>query len=283
MMLVPTQQHTSIRQFLAPVATSFFSPFVPPAFLISNVAHMFGGEAFSPPSYNFNPMKSIYPVILPLVVLSYAASPAGQTQKQSAPADHLGFTCAQILQISTVDWIKRFTAAKDATEPNTIQAISTYGKCYDVRTTRLAASLGKSGKGPLMGTRGNFGDFEHALNDFTAKALAATDPPGDAQKKAYATLYEKQFRYDFYRQYQQKNFNPPPLTLEESEAFTKAKNHFGELLGLLPEDKMHELHRSFGEIFAAGGVPDATKLAVYRYSIFLLESPSETPYSPPPF
>jgi hypothetical protein len=185
--------------------------------------------------------------------------------------------------MSSTDWVKKFTAAKDSTEPTTSQAISAYGKCYDARTNRLAASLGKSGKGPLMGARGNFGDFEHALSDFATKALAATDPPADAQKKAYTALYAKQFRYDFYREYEQKNFNPPPLTPEESDAFTKAKNHFGELLGLLPEDKMHELHRAFGEIFAAGGVPDATKLAVYRYAIFLLESPVETPYSPPPF
>jgi hypothetical protein len=228
-------------------------------------------------------MKSIYSVALALVFLSYAASPAGQTQRQSPSTDHLGLTCTQILQMSSTDWIKKFTAAKDSTEPTTIQAISAYGKCYDARTTRLAATLGKSGKGPLMGARGNFGDFDHALNDFTAQALAATDPPADAQKKACAALYSKQFRYDFYREYEQKNFNPPPLTPEESDAFTKSKNHFGELLGLLPEDKMHELHRAFGEIFAAGGVPDATKLAVYRYSIFLLESPSETPYSAPPF
>jgi hypothetical protein len=228
-------------------------------------------------------MKSTCSVALALVLLSSVTSSAGQTAKQSPAADHLGLTCPQILRISSTDWIKKFTAAKDATEPSTIQAISTYGKCYDARTTRLAASLGKSGKGPLMGARGNFGDFEHALSDFTAKALAATDPPADAQKKAYATLYAKQFRYDFYREYEQKNFNPPPLTPEESDAFTKAKNYFGELLGLLPEDKMHELHRAFGEIFAAGGVPDATKLAVYRYSIFLLESPAEPPYSPPPF
>ena len=228
-------------------------------------------------------MKSIYSVILLLVLLSYAASSAGQKIRQSPSPDHLGLTCTQILEMSSTDWIKKFTAAKDPTEPTTIQAISTYGKCYDARTTRLASSLGKSGKGPLMGARGNFSDFDHALNDFTAKALAATDPPADAQKKAYAALYAKQFRYEFYREYEQKNFNPPPFTPDESDAFTKAKNHFGELLGLLPEDKMHELHRSFGEIFAAAGVPDATKVAVYRYAIFLLESPSETPYSPPPF
>jgi hypothetical protein len=230
-------------------------------------------------------MKSIHSFSLALVLLSCAASSAAlaQKQKQSPAPDHLGLTCAQILQMPSTDWIKKFSAAKDATEPSTILAISTYGKCYDARTNRLAAALGKSGKGPLMGAPGNFGDFERALNDFTAKALAATDPPADAQKKAYAALYEKQFRYDFYREYEQKNFNPPPLTPDESDAFTKAKNHFGELLGLLPEDKMHQLHRAFGEIFAAGGVPDPTKVAVYSYAIFLLESPAETPYSPPPF
>jgi len=228
-------------------------------------------------------MKSTCWVALALALLSSVTSSAVQNAKQSPSADHLGLTCPQILRMSSTDWIKKFTAAKDATEPSTIQAISTYGKCYDARTTRLSASLGKSGKGPLMGARGNFGDFEHALGDFATKALATTDPPADAQKKAYANLYAKQFRYDFYRQYEQKNFNPPPLTPEESDAFTKSKNHFGELLGLLPEDKMHDLHRAFGEIFAAGGVPDATKLAVYRYSIFLLESPADSPYSPPPF
>jgi hypothetical protein len=179
--------------------------------------------------------------------------------------------------------VKKFNSAKDATAPSTIQAIAAYGKCYDARTNRLATALGKSGKGPLTGARGNFRDFEQALNDFSAKALAATDPPADAQKKAFAALYEKQFRFEFYRQYEQKNFNPPPLTPEESDAFTKSKNRFGELLGLLPEGKIHELHAAFGEIFAAGGVPDATKVAVYRYCIFLLESPTADPYSPSPF
>jgi hypothetical protein len=208
---------------------------------------------------------------------------ARTAQNQSIPTDRLGLTCTQILQMSSSDWVKKFDAARDASPQSTIHAISAYGTCYDARTNRLAAALGKSGKGPLMGARGNFRDFEKALNDFSAKALAATDPPADAVKKANASLYEKQFRYEFYLAYEQKNFNPPPLTPEESDAFTKSKNHFGELLGLLPEEKIHDLHASFGEIFAAGGVPDATKVAVYRYGIFLLESPAAEPYSPPPF
>ncbi|MGH9748269.1 MAG: hypothetical protein ACRD59_19410 [Candidatus Acidiferrales bacterium] len=201
----------------------------------------------------------------------------------AAPADRLGLTCTQVLQMTSAGWVKTIAAAKDATSASTIQAVAAYGKCYDARTSRLASALAKSGKGPLMGARGNFRDFEKALNDFTSQALAATDPPAGEQKKAYAALYEKQFRYEFYLAYEQKNFNPPPLTPEQSDAFTKLKNHFGELLGLLPEEKIHQLHAAFGQIFTAGGVPDATKVAVYRYAIFLLESPTETPYSLPPF
>lgn len=230
-------------------------------------------------------MKSIYWVILPLVLLSRAGSSAGQTQKQSASADHLGLTCTQILQMSSTDWIKKFTAAKDLTEPTTIQAISTYGKCYGARTTRLAATLGKSGKGPLMGARGNFGDFDHALNDFTAKALAATDPPADAQKKAYAALYAKQFRRSFYEGYVE-HIDSRNILLaapEDAGDIGKAKNHFGELLGSLPNDTMHEIHKSFADVLDKAVVDRDRRLQLYLFAIFLLESPSETPYSPPPF
>jgi hypothetical protein len=231
-------------------------------------------------------MKLLTSIVLPLLLCTASfANPAQRhpSQHPSASDDRLGLTCTQILQISSAGWIKKFTAAKDATPRSTMQAITTYGKCYDARTNRLAASLAKSGKGPLMGARANFRDLQHALDDFTAKALAATEPPADDQKKASAALYVRQFRYDFYLQYEQKNFNPPPLTPEESDAFTKSKNHFGELLGLLPEEKIHQLHAAFGQIFAGGGVPDATKVAVYLYAIYLLESPADPPYSPPPF
>jgi len=230
-------------------------------------------------------MKSITFSVFVVALVSCAAPSVCAAQKQSAPADpdRLGLSCAQILQMPSSDWVKKFAAANGAAPESVIRALAAYGKCYDARTNRLAAALGKSGKGPLMGARGNFRDFERALKNFEAKALAATDPPAGDVKRACAALYEKQFRYAFYLLYQQKDFNPPPFTPEESEAFTKTKNHFGELLGSLPEDKMHELHAAFGDIFAAGGVSDATKFAVYRYAIFLLESPSETPYSPPPF
>jgi hypothetical protein len=206
----------------------------------------------------------------------------------SADPDRLGLTCAQVLDKSSSDWVA-FFAEKSvppvATSPSatTVRAIVAYGKCYDARTARLAAMLGKMGKGPLMGANGNFRDFQAAVDAFTTKSLAATKAAENSQQAAYAHLYEKQFRYQFYQSYAQKNPKGRPLTPEESDEFAKAKNRFGEVLGLLPDASMHDVHSAFRQIFDAGSVPDLTKLELYRYAIFLLAPAKDKPFSPPPF
>ena len=232
-------------------------------------------------------MKTIF-VVMIAVYLTHATTTQTKTaQPNPGDADRLGLTCAQILQKSSQDWIAYFndrtglTAVNEAT--SVLPPIASYGKCYDARTNHLAATLGKSGKGPLMGARGNFGDFQKALDDFMAKALAAANKQPGTVQAAYAGLYEKQFRYEFYQKYTQKNSTARPLTPEEAEEFSKAKNRFGELLGLLPEDQAHLVHAAFSEIFVSGAVNDVTKLEVYRYAIFLLESPKDNRFSPPPF
>ena len=73
------------------------------------------------------------------------------------------------------------------------------------------------------------------------------------------------------------------LTTEIWNPVTEAKNHFGELLDALPEDKEHQLHAAFGDIVGRSQMSEATRLEIYRYAIFLLEPPSATPFSPPPF
>lgn len=240
------------------------------------------------------------------------ATPAQTDPTQKTEPDRLGMTCSQILQMSSADWVASYTKQNSATPKATVRALAVYGECYEARTNRLAASLGKGGKGPRMGVRGNLRDFEHAVKDFTAKALAATDPPADALKTATAALYEKQFRYDFYRSYVQQSPKPakkpamnragradgdpasmpsspnpsvPPAVAapEDPGPMTNAKNRFGELLDALPEEELREIHKAFGLIFSSGPVSDAAKLAVYRYAIFCLEQPSATPFSPPPF
>jgi hypothetical protein len=232
-------------------------------------------------------MKTIF-IVMISVYLTHATTLQTKTARPNpGDADRLGLTCAQILQKSSQDWIAYFndktglTAVNEAT--SVLRPIASYGKCYDARTNHLVATLSKSGKGPLMGARGNLGDFQKALDDFMAKALAAANKQPGTVQAAYAGLYEKQFRYEFYQRYAQKNSTARPLTPEEAEEFSKAKNRFGELLGLLPEDQAHIVHAAFSEIFVSGAVNDLTKLEVYRYAIFLLESPKDNPFSPPPF
>lgn len=189
-------------------------------------------------------------------------------------------TCAQILQISSVDWVSKFT---DKNGPDSAaRAITAYGKCYDARTDGLAATLAKKGAGPQKKARTDFLEFETAVKAFTAKALADVQPSPDAAKVAYVNLYEKQFRYDFYRSYQEKDPNPQ-LTPDENDQFGKAKNRFGELLGLLPEDKSHEVHEAFGDIVGPHPVTLPMKLVLYRYAIFILEPPTEKPFAAAPF
>jgi hypothetical protein len=232
-------------------------------------------------------MKRIFAVLISTALAPAIAAQTNAARPNPGDADRLGLPCAQILQKSSQEWVLYFnekTAQVAADNPSGIlRAVVAYGKCYDARTNRLAAVLGKSGEGPLMGARGNFGDFQKALDDFTGKALAAANKQPGTVQAAYAGLYERQFRYEFYQKYTQRNPAARPLTAEESEEFSKAKNRFGELLGLLPEDQAHIVHAAFSEIFVSGAVNDLTKLEVYRYAIFLLESPKDTPFSPPPF
>jgi hypothetical protein len=238
--------------------------------------------------------------ICAVAMLSIAFGPRCMAQSKtarpaaSADPDRLGQTCAQILAQTSIDWVTFFNArsapAASAASPNaadqsttTLRAIAAYGKCYDARTVHLAATLGKTGKGPLMGATGNFRDFQSAVDTFTAKSLAATKTAEDSPKATYAHLYEKQFRYQFYQGYADKNLKGRPLTPEESDEFAKAKNRFGEVLGLLPDESMHAVHSSFRQIFDTGTVPDLIKLELYRYAIYLLAPAKDKSFSPPPF
>jgi len=197
--------------------------------------------------------------------------------------DRLGQTCAQMLKMSSAEWVEYFETKTGDIAANSNaglrRAIGVYGKCYDERTDRLAAALSKSGRGPLMGANGNFRDFQKALDDFTTKALAATNN----QSGLWVPLYEKLFRYQFYQGYLDKNPKGRPLTPDESDEFAKAKNRFGEVLGLLPDDSMHAVHSAFRQIFDTGRVTDLTKLELYRYAIFLLAPAKDKPFAPPPF
>ena len=232
-------------------------------------------------------MKLFFALLIALVLAPAGFAQAKPAQTKTGDPDRLGLTCTQILQMTSTAWVAHFAdkfgKSNDTAAPVAVRAITAYAKCYDARTNQLAASLGKSGRGPQMGALGNFRDFQKALDDFTAKALAASNEQPGTQEAAYAALYEKQFRYEFYQRYALRLSENRPLTAEESAEYSKAKNRFGEFLGLLPEDKAHIIHAAFSQIFDCAPVSDVTKLEVYRFAIFVLESPQDTPFSPPPF
>jgi hypothetical protein len=232
-------------------------------------------------------MKLISAFTLSLVLASLGFAQANPAQTRAADVDRLGLTCAQILQMTSTAWVahsaEKAGTPSNAAAPVAVRAITAYGKCYEARTNQLAASLGKSGRGPLMGALGNFRDFQKALDDFTTKALAVSDKQPGSQEAAYAALYEKQFRYEFYQRYEQRITGGRPLTGEEAAEYSKAKNRFGEFLGLLPEDKAHIIHSAFSQIFDGAPVTDVTKLELYRFAISVLESPKDKSFSAPPF
>lgn len=232
-------------------------------------------------------MKTLAAILAFFILLPHCCAQIKTARPAPADPDRLGLTCAQILKMTSSEWVAYFNQKSGQDAPqnsaNVIRAIAVYGKCYDERTKRLSATLAKSGKGPLMGATGNFRDFEAALQDFTTKALAATNSAPDSPKSAYAHLYEKQFRYQFCQSYLEKDLLSRLLTPEESDGYTKAKNHFGEVLGLLPDEKLHSVHSAFRQIFDVGPVSDVTKLELYRFAIFLLAPAKDKPFSPPPF
>jgi hypothetical protein len=285
------------------------------------------------------------------------AQPQHRPQNQVATADRLGMTCAQILAMSSTDWVAKFAGSDASAADVQLRGIRVYGRCFDERTDQLAAALARKGTGPKKIALTNLRDFQAGMDNFTAKTLADTEPPADPVKIAYAGLYEKKFRYEFYKAYEQKTVTPSaspanskpvpartsrpkepdsnatpaaapdaksaelppapkqaPLTgvttkkaaiaapvprssasaapakspetesaSKDMDPFTKAKNHFGELLGLLPAEKMHEVHAAFGKLFSGNPVSEDLKVEVYGYAIFLLERSTDKPFAPSPF
>jgi hypothetical protein len=247
--------------------------------------------------------------------LVFAQSQPAPRSVEKPDPDRLGMTCAQVLKMASTDWTAYYS--KDTThhlapDPSSrvVRATAAYGKCYDARTDSLAGALARTGKGPTKAARADFAQFEEALKDFAAKALADQTPPADENKTAYAALYEKQFRYEFYQEYESKPVRPlkpapvaakPPAASgapatsspaatpaqerarSDADPVTIAKNRFGKLLEVLPDDTMHELHRAFGEVIGTHQISEPTRLAVYRYAIFILEPTSPAPSVQPLF
>ncbi len=102
--------------------------------------------------------KFLFAVVLSAISLPSCFAQAKAAHPATAPdPDRLGQTCPQILKMGSGDWVSYFVdktglvAVDNPSGANPPRHRRLYGKCYDERTSHLAAALGKSGKGPLDG------------------------------------------------------------------------------------------------------------------------------------
>lgn len=192
--------------------------------------------------------------------------------------------CSQVLGASSDKFIEQYSSQNGGNGYSVQDAIKLYSDCYTSKINVLSNWLAKSGRGPLMGANGDFHDMENALNTFTKTALAATAGGGsyDAIKAAYAYLYALQFSYDFYEQYvhPEKNIHDD----DHSSDVLKANSYLQDSIDKLPENRREGVQASFYAFeTAAVRVNGLSILKVYQYAIFILQSPEDQPYSPPPF
>jgi hypothetical protein len=127
-------------------------------------------------------------------------------------------------------------------------------------------------------------DMQSTLQKFTTLALAASASGGtyDRISTAYATLYQKQFRYQFYMGYM--HLNQELLAVADPDQLNRAKERLGELISRQTGKQGENLQDAFDQFRTAAvegcGIP---ALNVYDYAITILQSPADPPFSKPPF
>ena len=196
--------------------------------------------------------------------------------------DATGPDCQKILIQKATAWVNSYSAKLGGSTLDIRKAIGIYGNCFDQRTARLYQQLIKSGHSPLMGAVGNLRDLEQAVAAFTKEALAATAGGGsyDTLSSAYAFLYQKQFKYDFYKTYQAQ----APAATDNKADLTAAQQFLQENLkpfSALQRKKLLALFKDFRVNLVMGiGLPE---ILAYNYANRLLQSPASSVVIQTPF
>lgn len=225
-------------------------------------------------------MRTLFKLIVAVVFLVGTLSVLAEKEQSDLP--HNMMACDEVLKLSSMDFVKKYTKAHGENTIETVKAIYEYGACYDQAQDAIRDQLNQSGKGPFMGASGNFRDFETALNKFTQTALEQCSPDGTLKQvsDAYAMLYQKQFRHLFYMQYLQKKSSAK----ENTRAIESAKAKLDSLINHLSPQQAPKVRADFDAYYHSGvkvlGLPAQP---VYEYAIMLLESPADKPFSAPPF
>jgi hypothetical protein len=217
---------------------------------------------------------------LPSLLLFGACSTWAEKGAPEVPPNLM--PCNEVLKFPSLEFVKKYTQVHGQNTLETTNAIYQYSNCYDQALDSLRDKLNQQGSGPLMGATGQFRDFEMALNKFTTTALDLCSPEPSLKRvsDAYATLYQKQFRHQFYEHYLPKSHVSPA----NPQAISAAKAKVDSLINHLPPQQAPPVRAAFDAYYQAAVTGLAlSPLPVYQYAIMLMQSPAEKPYSVPPF
>lgn len=197
------------------------------------------------------------------------------------PATLQAQNCAAILKQTSHQFVNAQSAKHGSSTLAIVDAIHTYKQCYQQRINKIKNQLATSGKGPLMGARGNFKDMQQALNQFTDYALKVTATGGtyDQIKSAYTELYALQFENAFYQSYittKNKKVTPDELY--------KAQNTFHKMLLRFNKDQQTQLEQYFDSFEAC--LTEGLNLSAYPayvYAMTILQSPASSTLINPVF
>lgn len=190
--------------------------------------------------------------------------------------------CEQVLQSPSLSWIQTYTQSHGTSTLEQVKAILRYEFCYSQALNQRKAALNKSGKGPLMGANGSFRDLEIALTNFTQEAIKPCGQSGDRVRlqRAYAELYQLQFRDYFYRSYEKTH----PMPSVDAKRLNKAKAQLADLLKNTPPPEAAQLKMYFDQFrqvaIQANAMPEDR---VYEYAVMVLQRKGPIAPSAPPF
>lgn len=183
--------------------------------------------------------------------------------------------CATILKQSAHHYVNSQGMSNLAMQ----QAIHEYGQCYQQKTKAIDKALGADGRGPLMGVRGNFQDFQQALTQFENYALQTTATGGsyDALQAAWIKLYSLKFAREFFESYVQ----PTKPTINKKQLYA-LQNRFHQRLSMFGKDEQTQLETYFDAMNNAWvqGV-NGSPMLPYQFAMLILQSPASTTFEQP--
>jgi hypothetical protein len=188
--------------------------------------------------------------------------------------------CAAILARSSSEWVET-CASRGDDSPDAIEAaLARYGECYDAATERAAERLREVDPAAADEVAACLPALRASLEGFSEYALGAALNRGTYSRitTARAALYEKQLpRLAYEARGPRRDAATPP------ERPAAARARLREILDAAPPRLRRDLEERFEKLRSAAASCRISPAPTDELAIYLLQSPSDPPFAPPPF